>query len=153
MYKTRERKGYNRGTARNFLHSFPLSGTPVVQSYWAWMISRKFQGIWWNLGDFGEIQEFLGKLRGIQWNSVALNRLYGAWYEFSGSSGKGGVWGGFGQFGASKGFCANGHPKLLLCAGRWAVAKLQGDKLASAYSRNVYDPWNSAPFRVSCNVL
>ena len=34
-YKTRERKGYERGTARNFLHSFPLSGAPVVQSYWA----------------------------------------------------------------------------------------------------------------------
>ena len=34
-YKTRERKGYERGTARNFLHSFPLSGTAVVQSYWA----------------------------------------------------------------------------------------------------------------------
>ena len=30
--ETRERKGYERGTARNFLHSFPLSGTPVVQS-------------------------------------------------------------------------------------------------------------------------
>ena len=30
--------GYKRGTARNFLHSFPLSGTPVVQSYWAWKI-------------------------------------------------------------------------------------------------------------------
>ena len=34
--QTRERKGYERGTARNFLQSFPLSGTPVVQSYWAW---------------------------------------------------------------------------------------------------------------------
>ena len=31
-----ERKGYKRGTARNLLHSFPLSGTPVVQSYWTW---------------------------------------------------------------------------------------------------------------------
>ena len=26
----------NKGTARNFLHSFPLSGAPVVQSYCAW---------------------------------------------------------------------------------------------------------------------
>ena len=34
--QTRERKGYRRGTARNFLHSFPLSGAPVVQSYWEW---------------------------------------------------------------------------------------------------------------------
>ena len=34
--RTRERKGYERGTARNFRHSFPSSGTPVVQSYWAW---------------------------------------------------------------------------------------------------------------------
>ena len=31
--QTRERKGYKRGTARNFLQSFPLSGTLVVQSY------------------------------------------------------------------------------------------------------------------------
>ena len=31
--QTRERKGYKRGTARNFLHSFPLSGAPVVQSF------------------------------------------------------------------------------------------------------------------------
>ena len=38
MHKTGERKGYKRGTARNFLHSFPLSGTPVVQSYWAWIL-------------------------------------------------------------------------------------------------------------------
>ena len=30
------RKGYERGTARNFLQSFPLSGASVVQSYWAW---------------------------------------------------------------------------------------------------------------------
>ena len=35
-YKRRERKGYKRGPARNFFHSFPLSSTPVVQSYWAW---------------------------------------------------------------------------------------------------------------------
>ena len=31
--QTRDRKGYKRGTARNFLQSFPLFGTPVVQSY------------------------------------------------------------------------------------------------------------------------
>ena len=31
--QTRERKGYKRGTTWNFLQSFPLSGTPVVQSY------------------------------------------------------------------------------------------------------------------------
>ena len=36
--QSRERKGYRRGTARNFLHSFSLSGTPVVQSYWAWNV-------------------------------------------------------------------------------------------------------------------
>ena len=30
------RKGYKQGTVRNFPHSFPFSGTPVVQSYWAW---------------------------------------------------------------------------------------------------------------------
>ena len=33
--QNRGSQGYERGTARNFLHSFPLSGTPVVQSYWA----------------------------------------------------------------------------------------------------------------------
>ena len=33
--QTRQCKGYRRVTARNFLHSFPLSSTPVVQSYWA----------------------------------------------------------------------------------------------------------------------
>ena len=41
--QTRERKGYRRGTARNFLHSFPFSNTPVVQSYWAWKKARKSQ--------------------------------------------------------------------------------------------------------------
>ena len=35
-HKTRGRKGCKRGTTRNFLHSFPLSGSPVVQSFWAW---------------------------------------------------------------------------------------------------------------------
>ena len=35
-HKTRGHKGRERGTTRNFLHSFPLSGTPVVQSFWAW---------------------------------------------------------------------------------------------------------------------
>ena len=33
-YKTRERKGCERGATRNFLHSFSLSGTPVIQSCW-----------------------------------------------------------------------------------------------------------------------
>ena len=32
-YKTRGCKGCERGTTRNFLQSFPLSGAPVVQSY------------------------------------------------------------------------------------------------------------------------
>ena len=36
MYKTRGRKRCKWGTTRNFLHSFPLSGTPVVHSCWAW---------------------------------------------------------------------------------------------------------------------
>ena len=35
------RKGRKRGTTRNFLHSFPLSGGPVVQSYWARKFLRK----------------------------------------------------------------------------------------------------------------
>ena len=37
--QTRECKGCKQGTARNFLHSFPLSSAPVVQSYWAWIFS------------------------------------------------------------------------------------------------------------------
>ena len=45
MYETRERKGYKRGTAQNFLHSFPLSGTPVVQSYWAWTFAQNLKNI------------------------------------------------------------------------------------------------------------
>ena len=38
----RERKGRNRGTTRSFLHSFPLSGTPDVQSYWAMDLGKNF---------------------------------------------------------------------------------------------------------------
>ena len=34
-YKGRGRQGCERGTTRNFLQSFPLSSTPVVQSYWS----------------------------------------------------------------------------------------------------------------------
>ena len=49
--QTRERKGYRRGTARNFLHSFPLSGTPVVQSYWAWSLWGRRK----NLGNSGQV--------------------------------------------------------------------------------------------------
>ena len=41
----RERKGYKRGTARNILHSFPLSGTAVVQSHWAWVFLHKKFGM------------------------------------------------------------------------------------------------------------
>ena len=35
-HKTRGCKECERGASRNFLHSFPLSSIPVVQSYWAW---------------------------------------------------------------------------------------------------------------------
>ena len=37
-YKKRGRKGCERGAKRNFLYSFPLSGTPVVQSCRAWTV-------------------------------------------------------------------------------------------------------------------
>ena len=58
LLQNKGRKGYERGTARNFLHSFPLSGTPVVQSYWAWKLIGKsiwnlksaMGKIWWNSG-------------------------------------------------------------------------------------------------------
>ena len=46
--QTRERKGYRWGTARNFVHSFPLSSAPVVQSYWAWRASRSSSRRWAN---------------------------------------------------------------------------------------------------------
>ena len=42
----RERKGYERGAARHFLQSFPLSGSPVVQSYWAWSPGALFRHFW-----------------------------------------------------------------------------------------------------------
>ena len=32
----------------------------------------EISGIRWNLGEFGEIREISGKLRGIQWNSVGF---------------------------------------------------------------------------------
>ena len=37
-------QGSERGTTRNFLQSFPLSSAPVVQSYWAWILSLRLQG-------------------------------------------------------------------------------------------------------------
>ena len=39
--RTRGCEGRERGTTRNFLHSFPLSGTLVVQSYCAWILFSK----------------------------------------------------------------------------------------------------------------
>ena len=74
-------------------------------------------GIRWNLGEFGELREISGKLRGIQRNSVgfcmALSRnsvgIPGGFRGNAGFSGKFGVWGGFGRFGGSKGFSANSH--------------------------------------------
>ena len=41
--------------------------------------------------------------------------------------------------------------KLLLSAGKWVVAKLQGDKSASQSSMELYYPWISGPLRVSWN--
>ena len=75
----------------------------------------EISGIRWNLGEFGEIREISGKLRGIQWNSVGLCMalsmssvgIPGGFWGNAGFSGKLGVWGGFGRFGGSKGFCAN----------------------------------------------
>ena len=78
----------------------------------------EISGIRWNLGEFGEILEISGKLRGIRWNSVGFCMVLsmnsagipGGSRGAAGFSGKFGVWGGFGRFGASKGFCANSHP-------------------------------------------
>ena len=75
----------------------------------------EISGIRWNLGEIGEIQEISGKFRGTQWNSVgfcmALNMnsvgIPGGFRGNAGFSRNFGVWGGFGRFGDSKGFCAN----------------------------------------------
>ena len=39
--------------------------------------------------------------------------------------------------------------KLRLSAGKWVVAKLQGDRSASQSSMQLYDPWISGPLRIS----
>ena len=75
--------------------------------------------LWLVHDNSGEIREISGKFRGTQWNSVgfcvALNlnsvRIPGGFRGNAWFSGKFGVWGGFGRFGASKGlcFCANNH--------------------------------------------
>ena len=64
-YKTRERKGYKRGTAQNFLHSFPLSGTPVVHighgyfcQFESFFFSKKQEGEFANCADFCELSLF-----------------------------------------------------------------------------------------------
>ena len=71
--------------------------------------------------EFGRIRgrEISGKFRGTQWNSVGLCMalsmnsvgIPGGFRCNAGSSGKFGVWGGFGRFGGLKGFCANSHGK------------------------------------------
>ena len=57
------------------------------------LISWKFQGIRWNLGEIGETREISGKFRGTQWNSVW--RLVWIQWEF------------LGDFGATPGFQEN----------------------------------------------
>ena len=83
------------------------------------LISSKFQGIRWNLGEFRDIRE-IWKFTSIQWNSMgfcmALNvNSVGIPGKFRGNarfSGEFGVWGGLGRFRASKGFCANSQSDL-----------------------------------------
>ena len=75
----------------------------------------EISGIQWNLGEFGKIREISGKFRWTQWNSVgfcmalSMNSvgIPGGFRGNAGFSRKLGVWGGFGWFGGSKGFCAN----------------------------------------------
>ena len=43
--------------------------------------------------------------------------------------------------------------KLPLSAGKWVVAKLQGDKSAPQSSMELYDPWISGPLRIPCQRL
>ena len=62
----------------------------------------------------GDSRNF-GKFSGIQWGFAwHFMEFSGNSWEFSGHgfSGKFGVWGGIGRFGASKGFCANSHASL-----------------------------------------
>ena len=72
---------------------------------------REISGIRWNLGDFGEIREISGKLRGTQWNSVgfcmALNMNS---VEF------------LGDFGARPGFRENSGFGVV--SGDWGLKRL-----------------------------
>ena len=75
----------------------------------------EISGIRWYFGDFREIREISGKIGGMQWNSVGfcmtltMNSvgIPGGFRGNAGFSRNLGVWGGFGRFRASKGFCAN----------------------------------------------
>ena len=54
-YRIRGHKECERVAERNFLHSFPLSGTPVVHSYWAWIDSGLGHlGSLWQAGAFSK---------------------------------------------------------------------------------------------------
>ena len=69
--------------ARNFLHSFPLSGTPVVQSYWAW---RKYQEKVPKTGIFGNIffwGVFFRHIFGAFWGQFWESRISGRGVSFS----------------------------------------------------------------------
>ena len=85
------------------------------------LISQKSQGIRWQLCDFGKN---LGNFWILQGNSmefsVALNmnsvRIPRGFHSNTKFSGRFEVSGGFGRFGASKGFCTNSiPPQLAIC--------------------------------------
>ena len=84
----------------------------LIRANHATKIFQGFGGVWANSGKLGKFQENSGELSGIEWGFVW--RLIWIQWEFlwgfrgnAGSSEKFVVWGGFGRYGASKGFCAN----------------------------------------------
>ena len=87
------------------------------------LILRKFpgfRGIWANSGKFGKFRENSGEFSGIQWGfcmALSMNSvgIPGGFRGNAGFSRKLGVWGGFGWFGGSKGFCANSQNEAWKC--------------------------------------
>ena len=73
-------EGFKRGTTRNFLHLFPLSGTPVVQSCWAWIFENiKLLGAQGNPGKFPGIS----RQKVFPWASIR-SRLTFLWFVLPG---------------------------------------------------------------------
>ena len=120
------------------------------------LILREFQGfggIWANSGEFGNFGKIQGNSVGLcmalSMNSVGIP---GGFWGNAGFSGKLGVWGGFGRFGGSKGFCANSQwwgaattteeENWLSCQGAGFLSHLSVFKVVTV--RNFWPPEASA---------